>query len=78
MIVVAMLVVCVDPLDAGPVMGTSPGDVIGIFPGESIGMSPAKTETEKTHVNAIAIRRRFINFFSFGFEPCKNSDYETE
>jgi hypothetical protein len=46
MIVAAMLVVCVDPVGAGA--------------GEVIGMSPARTETERTHVKAIAIKKRFI------------------
>lgn len=58
MIVAAMLVVCVDPVEAGA--------------GESMGMSPAKAETERTHVNAIAITKRFI-----GFSPLDLRDAKT-
>jgi hypothetical protein len=46
MIVVVMLV-SVDPIGAG----------VGLV----IGMSPAKAEAEKTHINAIANRKRFID-----------------
>lgn len=44
MMVVVMLAVCVDPVGAGPV----------------IGMSPAMAEPKRTHVNTIAITKRFI------------------
>jgi len=45
MIVVVMLV-CVDPVGGG----------VGVV----IGISPAKVDTEITHVNAVAIRKRLI------------------
>ena len=45
-IIVAAMLVCVDAVGAGA--------------GEVIGMSPARTETERTHVKAIAIKKRFI------------------
>jgi hypothetical protein len=35
-------------------------DPVGAGAGEVIGMSPAKAETERTHVKAIAIKKRFI------------------
>jgi hypothetical protein len=45
--IVAAMLVCVDPVGAGA------GPVIGI--------SPARAEMERTHVNAIAIRKRFMD-----------------
>jgi hypothetical protein len=35
---------------------------VGAGTGVVIGMSPAKAETQRTHVKAIAIRNRFIDF----------------
>jgi hypothetical protein len=41
---------------------------VGVGAGVVIGMSPARAETQRTHVKAIAIRNRFIGFFSLDFE----------
>lgn len=46
--IVAAIFDCADPVGGGA--------------GEVIGMSPANAETERTHVSAIVITKRFINF----------------
>lgn len=61
---VVVMLVCVDPVGGGAV--------------KVIGISPAKAETERTHVNAIAITKRFIWTFSFEFEGMQKLGLRTE
>jgi hypothetical protein len=47
----------------GDVDGTSPGSDVSVLLGAgapAVSMSPAQTEPERTHVKAIAIKKRFM------------------